>query len=109
AATDASQSGAAGVSAGPNGANTTLDSGSTINATLTKSVDAKKAKAGDEITAKAQNDVRSGGNVVIPKGAKLIGHVTQAKAREKGESESALGIAFDRAVLKNGQEVALNT
>jgi hypothetical protein len=37
-----------------------------------------------------------------------VGHVTQASARANGESESALGIVFDKAILKNGQEVPLN-
>ncbi len=37
-----------------------------------------------------------------------MGHVTQASARAKGESESSLGIVFDRAILKNGQEIPLN-
>ena len=52
--------------------------------------------------------VKSDGKVVIPKGTKLVGHVTQARARAKGESESALGVAFDKAILKNGQELPLN-
>jgi hypothetical protein len=33
--------------------------------------------------------------------------VTQAQARAKGQSESELGIMFDKAILKNGQEVPL--
>ena len=37
-----------------------------------------------------------------------MGHVTQAKARSKDQSESDLGIVFDKAVLKNGQEVPMN-
>src|SRR5690349_4298413 len=87
--------------------NSGLASGTTILATLSKSVDAKKAKQGDEITARAAQNVVSNGSVVIPRGSKLIGHVTDAKAREKGQNESSLGIAFDKVVLKNGQEVPL--
>jgi hypothetical protein len=34
--------------------------------------------------------------------------VTEVKARAKGESESAVGIVFDQAILKNGQEIPLN-
>ena len=34
--------------------------------------------------------------------------MTQASARAKGDSESALGIVFDKAILKNGEEVPLN-
>jgi hypothetical protein len=87
--------------------NSSLASGTTILATLNKSVDAKKVKEGDEIDARAAQNVVSNGSVVIPRGSKLIGHVTEVKAREKGQNESSLGIAFDKAVLKNGQEVPL--
>ncbi|HET9742175.1 MAG TPA: hypothetical protein VFQ00_05440 [Terriglobales bacterium] len=82
--------------------------GTKIPATLNKSVDARKAKPGDEITAKTTQNVRSESGVTIPRGSRLIGHVTEANARAKGDSESALGIAFDRAVLKNGQEIPFN-
>jgi len=81
--------------AGPNGAS--LASGTAINATLNGSVDARKNKPGDTVTARTAEAVKSDGKVVLPKGTKLIGHVTQAKARAKGESESALGIVFDKA------------
>jgi hypothetical protein len=45
---------------------------------------------------------------VIPKGSKLVGHVTQTSARTNGEAQSAVGIVFDKAILKNGEEVPLN-
>jgi len=87
---------------------TQLAAGTTIRAELAKTVDAKKAKQGDEVVAKTSDDVKANGQVVIPKGSKLIGHVTDAKARTKGESESMLGIAFDKAILKGGREIPLN-
>jgi hypothetical protein len=52
--------------------------------------------------------VKSDGKIVLPKGTALVGHVTQASARAKGDSESALAITFDRAILKDGKEVPLN-
>ncbi len=85
-----------------------LSSGAMLEAELTKSLDVKKNKVGDEVVAKVTQDVKSEGRVAIPKGSKLIGRVTQAKARSKGESESALGLAFDRAVMKDGREMPLN-
>ena len=85
-----------------------LAAGTTIPATLSKPVDARKAKPGDEITAKTTQDVRGESGVVIPRGSHLVGHVTNAQAKAKGDSESALGIAFDHAVLRNGQQVPLN-
>src|SRR5882724_3545837 len=63
-----------------------LAPGSAILAELNSSVDSKKVKAGDPIVA----------------------HITQATARGKGGEESALGIQFDKAVLKEGGEISLN-
>jgi len=79
-----------------------------MNAALSQPVDAKKNKPGDPVAARTTEATKSEGKVIIPKGTKLVGHVTEAKARTKGESESALGIVFDKAILKNGQEVPLN-
>lgn len=88
--------------------NASLGSGAAINAELTAPVDSKKAKPGDPVAARTTQPTKSSGTTVIPKGSKLVGHVTQASARAKGDSESALGIVFDKAILKNGQEVPLN-
>jgi hypothetical protein len=89
-------------------ANGSLGSGAAINAELTAPIDSKKAKPGDPVAARTTEPTKSSGKTVIPKGSKLVGHVTQASARAKGDSESALGIVFDKAILKNGQEMPLN-
>jgi hypothetical protein len=77
--------------------------GSVIPVELTKTVDAKKAKTGDEVVAKVAQDMKtSTGEVLLPKDTKVIGHVTEAQARSKEQKESQLGIAFDHAVMKSG-------
>src|SRR6266436_6457549 len=75
-------------------ANGSLAAGSAFNAELSSPIDSKKCKPGDAVNAHTTEAVKSEGKTVIPKGAKLVGHVTQASARAKGESESALGIVF---------------
>jgi hypothetical protein len=95
-------------SAQSNRTNAGLSSGTVFNATLSSPVDSKKSKPGDAVTARTVESVKSEGKTVLPKGTKLVGHVTQASARAKGDTESALAICFDRAILKNGQEVPLN-
>lgn len=85
-----------------------LAAGSSFHATLQKPVDARKCKRGDEVVARTTENVKSNGEVVIPKGSKIIGHVTEAKARSKGETQSVVGIAFDHAMLKNGREIPLS-
>jgi hypothetical protein len=85
-----------------------LQAGSSIHATLEKPVDARKNKPGDPVVAKTTEDVKSDGRVAIPRGSKIVGHVTEVKAPEKGQAESTVGVVFDRAVLKNGGEIPLS-
>jgi hypothetical protein len=81
--------------------------GSIIPVQLTKSIDAKKVKTGDQVEAKVTQDMKTGnGQVLVPKDTKVVGHVTEAQARNKEQKESQLGIAFDRAVM-NGSDVAM--
>jgi len=104
----ASSSTSAGASTQNGQANAGLASGTAFNAALTAPVDSKKCKPGDEVKAHTTEAVDAEGKTVIPKGTKLVGHVTQASARANDQAESSVGILFDRAILKNGQEVALN-
>jgi hypothetical protein len=85
-----------------------LVAGTKVNATLSHSVEAKKNKPADRVTARTTDPTWSNGQVVLPKGTLLVGHVSQAHARGKGESESALAIVFDKAVLKDGYELPLD-
>ena len=82
--------------------------GGVIPAQLTKSLDAKKVKTGDEIEAKVTQDLKSeNGAVIVPKDTKVLGHVTEAQARSKDQKESEVDIAFDRAIMKNGTDLTL--
>jgi len=89
-------------------ANAGLANGTAFNAALSAPVDSKKCKPGDAVSARMTEAVKSEGKMVIPKGSKLMGHVTEASSRDNGETESALGIVFDKAILKNGKEIPLN-
>lgn len=81
--------------------------GSVIPVQLTKTVDAKKVKTGDEVEAKVTQDMKTQtGEVLVAKDTKVIGHVTEAQARSKDEKQSELAIAFDQAVMK-GEDVHL--
>jgi len=84
-----------------------IPSGTKVPAVLDKPVDSRKCKQGDEVVAKTTQDVVSDGKVIIPKNSRLIGHVTQASAKANGESDSSLGIVFDKAMLRNGSTVPM--
>jgi hypothetical protein len=70
-------------------------------------VDSKKVKPGDEVTAQTTEPVKIDGKTVVPKNAKIVGHVTRATARAKGDQDSVLAMQFDHAVLKDGQQLPL--
>jgi hypothetical protein len=91
-----------------NNASAALSSGTVLQAELNKSVDARSAKAGDEVSAKLSQDVKSDGKVVLHKGTRLVGHVTQAQAHTKEHADSQLGIVFDHALLKGGEQLSFN-
>ena len=82
--------------------------GTTFNATLDKPIDSKKCKPGEPVMAHTTEPVKSDGKTILPKGTKMIGHVTQASARANGQADSSLGIVFDKALMKNGQEMPMN-
>jgi hypothetical protein len=85
-----------------------LPGGTALNAELNSSVDSKKAKVGDKVEAHTTEEIRYAGKTIVPKGAKLEGHVTEATARSKGDSGSTLAIQFDKAMPKKGVEIPLN-
>src|SRR5712671_3575416 len=82
--------------------------GSVIPVQLTKSIDVKKVKTGDPVEAKVTQDMKAGnGEIIVPKDTKVVGRVTEAQARSKEQKESQVGIAFDRAVMKDGGEMQM--
>lgn len=74
---------------------------------LVKSIDSKKAKEGDPVVCQTASPLRDQYGKLIPSGTKMLGHVTQAKARSKGDSESSLAITFDKIELSKGNEIPM--
>jgi hypothetical protein len=95
--------------AGQGGQAALLENGSLIYVELAKTLDARKAKAGDPVTAILLADVLSHGKIVLRKESKVIGHISEAQPYSKENPESRLGIVFDRVVAKGGHEVAFSS
>jgi hypothetical protein len=104
----ASGNSSASASANANGNSLNIDSGTPIQAALVTSVDAKHSKPGDRVVAKTTRDVKQDGRTVLKKGSRLEGHITQAEARTRANSESSVAMVFDEAVTKKGQHVPMN-
>lgn len=73
-----------------------LASNTALAAQLENSLDARHAKVGDRVVLKTTQAVKQNGEVIVPKGAKLVGHVTEVQQRTKSNGESRIGVAFDR-------------
>jgi hypothetical protein len=85
-----------------------LGVGTAFNATLDDTLDSRKTKAGDVVTAEASEDVSYQRCVIFPKGTKIAGHVVRVTSGGRGGAGSAIFIQFDKATVKDGQEVILN-
>ncbi len=82
---------------------------SSVMGELEGKLDSKTAKAGDRVVLKTTEKVQTADGTVIPKGSRLVGHVTEVQAYDKEHGPAQMAIAFDRAELKNGQSIAVYT
>jgi hypothetical protein len=73
-----------------------LASGTSLTGQLQNTIDVRQAKVGDRVIVKTTQAVKSGGQTVVGKGSRLVGHVTEVVQRSKGNGESRIGILFDR-------------
>jgi hypothetical protein len=79
-----------------------------IPAPLASSLDSKKLKAGDEVILKTTAKLSLKDGSTIPRGTKVVGHVTEAKARSRGDTQSSLAITFDKLDLPDGTTMTIS-
>lgn len=82
---------------------------STINGELEKKLDSKTAKPGEQVILKTTEKVQTSNGTLIPKGSRLIGHVTEVQAWSKEHGAAQMGITFDRVEMKGGHSVPIYT
>ena len=80
---------------------------SIVFAVLTKTAESKSAVAGQELTLRTISDVVVDGEVVIPKGSKLLGRITEVKLKGEGSARTELSVVVEKAVTKEGAELPL--
>jgi hypothetical protein len=85
-----------------------LGVGTAFNASLDDMLDTRKTKAGDIVSAETSEDVLYQRCVIFPKGTKIAGHVVRVTSGGRGRAGSAIFIQFDKATVKDGQDVILN-
>lgn len=80
-----------------------------VNAELQGSLDAKHAKVGDAVVLKTTEKMTTADGTAIPRGTRLVGHVTLVQAHGKDSPDSAIAMVIDRAELKGGGSVGIYT
>lgn len=73
-----------------------LDSGAQLSAELLATIEAGKAKPGDEFKMRTLKPVIVGGKEVIAKGSTLTGHVVESAKAQGKEGASRLQLCFDQ-------------
>jgi hypothetical protein len=76
-----------------------------VSAELTKRIDTKNAKQGDEVEARVTDTAKLPDGTELPRGTKLKGKVTDVKAKSKEDKSAHLAFNIDQAVLKDGKEL----
>lgn len=79
-----------------------------LSAELTRSIDSKHAKVGDPVQAKTTRRAVLADGTKLPKGTRLIGHVTKVSRESRSIKTAQLAFGFDHAVLRNGREVPIH-
>jgi hypothetical protein len=80
-----------------------------VTGELVNKLDSKIAKTGDSVVLKTTEKATIANGVEIPKGSKLVGHVTDVQAQGTNGDNSRVTIQFDQAELKGGQSLPIRT
>jgi hypothetical protein len=82
---------------------------SPVTGELTSKLDSKTAKAGDKVELKTTEKATMADGTVIPKGTKIMGHVTEAQAYVANTDNGRLTLQFDQAEIKSGQSMPIKS
>jgi hypothetical protein len=80
-----------------------------VSGELMSKLDTKNAKNGDEVVVKTTEKATIANGLVIPKGSKIMGHVTDVQAHDNNNPNSKITLQFDQAELKGGQTMPIKS
>jgi hypothetical protein len=78
-----------------------LSAGTSLEAQLESVIDVQKSEVGDQVVLKTTKAIKQNGEVIVPKGANLIGRITEIKRKTKDDATSKVGMVFERIQGKN--------
>jgi hypothetical protein len=80
-----------------------------VKAELDGKLDSKSAKVGDRVMLKTTDKVQTSDGTVIPRGSRIVGHISEVQAHDTDRAIAQIAIVFDHAELKNGQSILLHS
>lgn len=84
-----------------------LQEGTIIKAALTQNISGKEVSVGQTVDFELSENVILNDKVVIPKGAKITGSVTEAQRSKALGKKGKLAFSIDYLYLKNGKVIKL--
>ena len=85
----------------------TVPAGARLSIALTRSLTSRGSRVGERVYARVASPVYAHGVVVVPRGAEVIGVVTQAGAPRRLGGRATLGVRFTSLVLPSGARVPI--
>ena len=73
-----------------------ISAGTNLEAELQSVIDVRKSNVGDQVVLKTTKAIKQNGEVVVPKGTRLLGRITEVKQKTKDDATSKVGMVFDR-------------
>ena len=89
----------------PSGAQARVVGHGSFPVKVVKTLDSSKLKEGDTVEVATAGAFKLADGRLVPKGTKLTGVVTAAKARSKGDSDSELTLTFDNINIPDGKQI----
>jgi hypothetical protein len=79
--------------------------GTVIVAELSRPLDSRKLKVSDPVECGVTQDLLYQGRIIVPSGARVVGHVTEVTPSTKEQRQARLGLVFEKIVLKDKREL----
>jgi len=86
----------------------TIPTGTLITARLASQLDSGEVQSGDLVTMDVLEDVRIKGELVVPHGALVMGHVTEAKGARKMGRGGKLNVTFETVTAGDSTKVPVS-
>lgn len=76
---------------------------------LETKLDTRTTRPGESVVVRTTASAATANGIVIPKGSKIVGHVTSVQTLNQANENTRVTLQFDRAVLRGGQQLPIKS